>query len=224
MRIYCIDIETYGKPEGMIRDYLIDHIKPDARLKDPQKVEADVKAKAAAIDEKAALSPTTGRIVCVGIKRVDGLDEETTTHIARTPEEEATMLMGVAEILSHGSGGPDETGRSQPFTPFALVTFNGQSFDLPFLAARTAVAGVKFQWPHPRGRTHCDLFRVLGEHGSLEEWAIALLGRRKKSLGCEIKDLVEREEWEVIRQHCADDVELTAEIYSRLSEACELWR
>lgn len=67
MNPYIIyDIETYRSDR--LGEYINQkNIKPAANLVDPLKIEADIVKRKAAIVDKAALSPITGRITCMGI-------------------------------------------------------------------------------------------------------------------------------------------------------------
>lgn len=64
--------------------------------------------------------------------------------LARTPDEEPALLEGIDQVLR---------------TARAVVTYNGRSFDLPFVAMRRAVNGA----PAPSGWPGVYVFDLLGE-------------------------------------------------------------
>ena len=62
------DIETEGLPESELLAIMPD-FKPNGTLKDPDKIAADLAKKKAEWIEKAALSPLTGRVLCIGANK-----------------------------------------------------------------------------------------------------------------------------------------------------------
>jgi hypothetical protein len=98
-----------------------------ANLKDPDKIRASIEAKKKAWIDDAALSPVTGRVLCIGTLN------------------ESNFSWGRGIEL-------DEAGQIYDFWDFAdsflsihnqLVGFNCNSFDLPFLVKRSWKLGVK---------------------------------------------------------------------------------
>lgn len=69
MNHYCLDIET-----GPLPREAISHLKPTfeapSNYKDPVKIAENITAQEAAWFERAALSPLTGRVLVIGIKRI----------------------------------------------------------------------------------------------------------------------------------------------------------
>src|SRR3990167_1859094 len=134
-----IDIETVGDISPDLRAARTARLKPRANLTDPYKIRQDLTDKAAAIDEKAALSPATGRVVAVGLSiRPPGgewtehvltcwgpEDPESVQRQDGDPPPEATILCAVGNLL-------------WPHHEPTFVTFCGRTFDLPFLQARVA--------------------------------------------------------------------------------------
>ncbi len=92
-----------------------------------------------------ALNPLTGKIVCIGtlvhetgkgsaLYLADEAAEETVEHDGHAYRYRA--FTNEAELLQHFWNGLD--GKFQ-----AVVTFNGRSFDCPFLMLRSAVLGIR---------------------------------------------------------------------------------
>jgi len=77
----------------------------------------------------------------VGVMEFDGEDFVVKQYFARHYAEEPHLLADLADLLP---------------TFEMLVTFNGQSFDIPYMRDRATVHGVALQWP-PR---HLDLLPV----------------------------------------------------------------
>ena len=111
------DIETGPLPEDVLRE----RVKPNSRLKDPAKIEADIEKKMA----DGALSAYTGQVLLVGIK------SGRATHFLEGREQ--TILESFWACL-----------RGHFHHPW--VGFNTHRFDLPFLVRRSMVYGIPI--PH----------------------------------------------------------------------------
>lgn len=201
------DIETCADISPQMLRYLRRKLKPNASIKDPAKIEADLAKKEKALIEKAALSPRSGRVCIIGYayrdSNADGGAWESRVLVDKTGAEDA-LLSTFDDILAD-------------LKVAHIITFNGSVFDVPFLAARAMRWGLplRYKWPvgkwHPQ---HIDMFNVLGD-GSLEAWMIALFDTEKESSGADIADLVDEGRWDEAADHCLQDVEYLAKIYDR---------
>ena len=216
-----LDIETVADVSPEVRAALVARIKPRANLTDPYKIRQDVAEKEAAIDEKAALSPATGRVVAVGLAiRPPGDvwhehvvtcwpdDPQSVPRFTSDISPEALILRAVGNLL-------------WPHHEATFVTFCGRTFDLPFLQARIARHQLAENFRYSlttRGRG-LDLFDVLGQEYGLDIWARALLGRGKLASGEKVAGIVADKRWDWLRAYCLDDVRITREIYERLGGA-----
>lgn len=105
-----------------------------------------------------------------------------------------------------------------------LVTFNGRSFDLPVIVARSMLYGVDLRWYFAsrdmRYRYsevgHLDLCDALSDHGAakmvtLDAWArlIGLPGKANGD-GSQVAELYATEQLEAIANYCLADVAQTA--------------
>lgn len=99
--------------------------KPDARLKDPEKIAADLSAKA----EDAALHPTTGEILAIGYATGKGEAWEDLVSSQTMGESECIgrFLNESHEIVCNG-------GR--------IMGWNSHDFDIPYVIFRARVLGV----------------------------------------------------------------------------------
>ena len=123
MRVTIFDIETGPRPESELVEVLPEFSAP-ANYKDPSKIAESIAAQRAAWMEKAALSAVTGRIVAIGT-RVDGVNR------ILADESEADQLRAFWSIA-------EDCVRERR----ALVGFNINRFDLPFLIRRSWHHGV----------------------------------------------------------------------------------
>ena len=156
---FALDIETYEDTE-MKEDYReYRKMKKAKTLVQP----AAIKKAIVEAESKFALSPFSGQIILVGLldnnglKIQFGLDGSTEKVILQDAWRTINMLM------SEG---------------YRMLSYNGKKFDLPYLFKRALIKGV-FSTPtvavnellHPyHNHYHYDIFGVLGEQGSLEEW------------------------------------------------------
>ncbi len=113
------DIETGTRPEVIANP--ADWFKPDSRLKDPEKIRADLAESA----EKGALSPITGQVLAIGYS--DGKSDWAVTTLEQT--EKAIIdaaLFSFHERLCQGG---------------KIIGFNILEFDLSFLLLRACAIG-----------------------------------------------------------------------------------
>lgn len=212
-----LDIETYADVSEEQLKHIKAGIKPDGRIKDPAKIKADIAKKQTEVLDKAALSPRTGRVVCVGIgiRKLDDAKMAWWEFAAFLDEvnEEEKLLRIIDDTLADNIHGH-------------LITFDGRRFDLPFMAARAMKHGMalRYKWPLGYHPLHIDLFELLGKEGGLDAWAMGLLGRSKTTAGSEIAGMVEGERWNEIREHCLEDIRMTAELFDRLERVARLER
>lgn len=204
----CFDIETCGLPNAA--DFL-DPVTPDARLKDPEKIAADIEAKTAARLEKLALDWNVGRIAALGWWiQATGTD----VWICRTEDEERKALELFWLKQRHRT----------------LVGFNVKGFDLRFMVQRSRYLGV----PHPqldfgkysrKGIEDLYLLLTFGDgtydQGAMRRTLTAFC--RRFGLPCndaisgkDIPALVETGEWAKVESHVRSDVELTVALARKL--------
>ena len=225
MSAIVLDIET-AADEELVGELLAagppEPFEAPANYKDPAKIAgyiADADAQwRASVRNRAALSPRTGRVICVGWAWVDAS--------AQSGEVRAAALAGPveAELIEQISvlidGDPDTP-------PRLLVTFNGLSFDAPYIRLRAARLGLVVPGllrPQPRYRLepHLDLRMLLTDHdqralGRLTDWCAFLRTPRRPDLsvdhGAGIQAMVDGGDWAGIERLCVADVEATADLY-----------
>lgn len=215
--ILVLDIET-APDEMAVQRKVADPpmFSAPSNYKDPAKIEAYVAERAASwageVREKAALSPTTGRVVAVGLW---GLS----TPAPEVKVEADFPNYGEPKLLDWAQGVLAERR--------TVVTFNGSAFDLPFLRARFLKYGIpipRILLPQPRYKVgrHVDLREWLtawNNHatGTLEDWCFALVpgyvGHKGGLSGEDVAHLVQVGEWEVLRGYCRRDVEATKSLF-----------
>ncbi len=226
------DIETIGEDfdalDATTQDSLTRWIKRESYDEDEYQ--------AALTDVKQGLgfSPLTGSIVAIGVLDCDrdkgvvyfqdggkGLKEKTEDDIVYKPMDEKTML----EHFWDGSRAYDE-----------FVSFNGRTFDVPFLVARSAICGVRptkdlmsnrYLGSQRSGAKHIDLLDQLSFYGavrrkgSLHLWCRAFGIKSPKGdgvTGDDVSALFKEGKYMDIAQYNAQDLWATKALYEKWDE------
>jgi len=216
---YVLDIETVGVPwkslDDRTREYLLGRGKTDSDKE--------------AIPMRLGLSPGTGRVIVVGMFNLEkgtggmlvegkskGWHDGGPKGFRRFDGDEREILAEIWKMLSR-------TRR--------VVTFNGRSFDGPYLMLRSAMLGVpptlNLAGPRFQLDPHCDLAEVLTFHGAighdrsygLDYWCrrFGITSPKEEGLeGSLVQSYYDSGRLEEIVQYCARDVEATTELYRRL--------
>lgn len=202
-RAIVLDIETKADEAYTsrleFREQLRASIEAPSNYKDPVKIEAYCDDQFDKALQRFALSPMTGRVVCVGLAWLDE-DREPVTY---ADDSEAAVLMCLMNWL--------------PENPAALAGFNVRKFDLPFLATRASLHGIELApwWPHSRDyRRIADLRDVL-EDGALAKWLDRFGLPPKTAEGSEVEGMTLEE----IAAYCANDVKVERELVRRCAWA-----
>lgn len=210
MAYIILDLETVPHPDAK---QWADAPKADSRLKDPAKIEADLKEKAEKQADAFGLDPDMNRIVALGFHTVGFADP--TVYLMRDEfeEREQLKLFWAAYDAARFMGGEAR-----------LVTFNGFKFDLPVLMRRSMYLDVK----HPelnldRYRSpHIDLWQRLSYNGAISAHSLKFYAKRMgfgtldKVDGSQIAQLAAEEKWDDIEAHCLSDIGLTHALANRL--------
>ena len=201
----AIDIETVPSISAdQLRAEIAETKLGNAR--DPDKIKARLAEAESKARERAALSPLTGRVVCVSYagRTVEAWDEPRSI----CGDDEKELLVEVGRLLSGVVG--------------RWYSFNGRRFDLPFIVARMAIhglCGLSIPWPIDVARhRHVDVLDSLGGSGSLERWAMAMLGAEARKHGNwrDVAMWAEIGGWGQIKKYCERDVRLLCGIADRL--------
>jgi hypothetical protein len=218
MNRVVFDIETLGFPfdsfDEQQQEYLLKFSKTD-----DERTEAI---------QRLALTPLTGHIIAIGMlnpeshhgkvwfeadepdcfKSDDGMVE----FVSATEKE---MLEGFWETVAH-------------FDQF--ITFNGRSFDCPFLMLRSAILGVKptrnllpYRYSHDE---HCDLLEQLTFYNALRKFNLDFYcksfgihsPKADGITGLDLGPLFAERRFREIAEYCLGDVKATAELFQRWQE------
>jgi uncharacterized protein YprB with RNaseH-like and TPR domain len=209
-----VDIETVGKDfdsfDEITREYLLKFAESDEEIQ--------------AVKEGMGFSPLTGEIVAIGMlnpetdKGVvyyrspdtpqDDLEEEGIEYIADTEEGILTRFWDTVRHYDQ------------------FITFNGRSFDAPFLLIRSAfhrIKPTKDLMPNRYNLSHADLLDLLTFYGavrrkfSLHMWCKAFGIKSPKEegvTGYEVSDLFKQGQYLDIAKYCVGDLYATKDLFN----------
>lgn len=229
MAILAFDIESVALPlehfDEAQKEYLFRELE---KLCDED--ERDIRRQE--ITERLALSPFTARVVCIAMLNVDtkrGQVLYLCPDSSDTDEEQA----GPVEFVPL----PDEIEMLTAFWDVAkhydqIVTFNGRTFDVPFLYLRSAILNVPItrkDWLGYRYSTepHCDLaeqftfYGVSGREGAARRFNLDFYCKTfqidsPKSYGItgyDVGQFFMEGRYREIAEYCLRDVRATVELY-----------
>jgi hypothetical protein len=203
-----VDIETCGLPNAA--DYL-EPVVPDARLKDPEKIKADIADKEQARLQKLALDWNVGRVAAIGWWTERGGLQ---TRATWDENFEASALMEFWAAAKQRT----------------IVGFNIKGFDLRFLIQRSRYLGVTYPildlGKYSR-KGIVDLYLDLTfndgtyDQGAMRRTLHAFCRRfgihvNDSLKGSDVPALVEAGEWDQVLAHVTSDVQLTVALAQRL--------
>jgi len=187
---YGLDIETIGVDDIFSSRYIDRHV--DKRLKDTKKIEENK----VELKDKLALSPLTGRVILVGIA-VDGAE------VFFNNASEVELLYKTIDFIhvAYNKGS-------------RMITFNGKSFDIPFIVQRAIIHKIPFpievfsklMYPYNH-EYHIDI-RSFFPKGTLNEIAYLLGdgGSIDDSSGNVIQEYYEVGKLKEIEEKCRKDL------------------
>lgn len=190
------------------------------------------------VPHRLGLNPGTGRIAAIGMWRPDENEGGVLLAHPGPPQGEETHPPGEqgrwepfeedAMVYRH-----DEAGILREFWRYiregvgTIITFNGRSFDGPYLMIRSAILGV----PPTRNLIpyrysfddHCDLAEVLSFYRasplySLEFWCdrFGVPSPKGEMDGSRVGEAYRRGQFDEIGRYCLKDVQATAALYHKL--------
>lgn len=207
-----VDIETIGidfeSLDDKSKEYLLKYAKDDEEREQ--------------IKETLALNPLTGEIVSIGMfnpetqrgvvyyrggeNEVDFMDD----NISFKASSEEEMLAGFWEDIKKYK---------------QIITFNGRTFDAPFLHLRSAILKIKptrnlipYRYDY---KLHCDLLDQLTYYGASRRFNLDFYTKRfgirspkeEGVNGTLIGQMFEEGRQKEIAQYCARDIKATAKLY-----------
>jgi predicted PolB exonuclease-like 3'-5' exonuclease len=214
-----LDIETVPLEAALQAAYPREDRSPPSNWKDEEKIarwyaEDEAKWRDARVKE-CSLSPRLGRVVCIGHTSGD----EVVSFTAADESGEPELLRHFWDLMESSRG--------------RVVTFNGRTFDLPFLVLRSLSRGIEPSvssdvvraWTQRyRVNPHCDVRDLLTNwdsfaSGTLAEWCafVGVPHDEKVGAGGDIYDMHRNNNHAGIAAKCKADVRSTAELYQKVA-------
>jgi DNA polymerase elongation subunit (family B) len=236
MATLVFDIETSAIAEDNFDESQIEYLfRPAESLKDAQ--ERDERREL--IQRQFNLWPFTAQVVCIAMQNVETgrgkslfLADDFEENNCASTSIEFVPCMDESELLSEFWAIAPHYDR--------IVTFNGRSFDIPFLYLRSALLNVPIsqkKWLGYRFQVepHCDLaeqltfYNVSGRTGAARRFnldfycrAFGIESPKSQGVtGMDVSDLMAQERYLEIAAYCARDVVATAELYAIWKERLE---
>lgn len=175
--------------------------------------------------QKLALSPLTARVVAIGMLNPDS-NQGKVFYQSPSHERECTED-GLVEFVPGTEGAILEEFWKTIAHYTQYITFNGRSFDAPFLMVRSAMLGIKparnlvpYRYS---GAEHCDLMDQLTFYGATRKFNLDFYckGFGIKSpkgngiTGLDVGPLFQEGKFLEIARYCLGDVQATAELFRR---------
>ncbi|HWP82765.1 MAG TPA: ribonuclease H-like domain-containing protein [Bacteroidota bacterium] len=217
-----VDIETLAYPlesfDTAQRDYLLRF--------------SETEEERQAALQKLNLSPLTARIIAIGMlnpetNRIRMLFEAPTKTDEHSSDGSVHYLSGnEREILAHFW--KDVAHYDQ------IITFNGRSFDCPFLMLRSAILEITptrnllpYRFDHS---VHCDLLDQLTFYGSIRKYnldfyckAFGIESPKSHGItGLDLGRLYEEKRFQEIAEYCVGDLRATAELFRKWNQYLNL--
>ena len=202
-----IDIETVGQDPKDIPsravDYLFRHVGRDASG------EEEIEARQKEIVDRFGLDPTTGSIICIGLFDTDRQVGQALTH-----EDEKLLLTSFWKKLDEDP-------------PKLFVTFNGKSFDFPYINIRSAILEVlptmQLSVRRFTNSPHFDVREVLAgnerhRRGSLDYFCsiFGIPSPKERMNGAAVGEAYSQGRLDEIAQYCLADCRATGALYERV--------
>ncbi len=210
------DIETVGKDfdslDKRTQEYLLRWAETEEDIKD--------------VRESLSFYPLTGEIITIGM-----LNPDTDKGAVYFQSPEATIAPfeenGIRFESTSGAGAEKEILEKFWNTVKSykqIITFNGRSFDCPFILIRSAVHRIKPSkdlMPNRYGDSHIDLLEQLTFYGasrrrfSLDMWCktFGIKSPKEEGItGYDIKDLFRNKRYVDIARYCFGDIKATKEL------------
>lgn len=214
MNKVVFDIETLAYPLEQFDEKQQEYLMKFAKTEE-EKVEALLKMN---------LTPFTAQIIAIGMVNPDSNQGKV---LYQAPKSEPWFSDdGLVEFVSSS-----ETEMLEEFWKTIshysqFITFNGRTFDCPFLMLRSALLGVKPSrnlLPYRYSATeHCDLLEQFMFYGAFKRFnldfyckSFGIASPKSALTGLELGPLFREGRFKEIAEYCIGDVKATAELFRR---------
>jgi DNA polymerase elongation subunit (family B) len=209
------DIETLGYPLESFDEQQQQYLMKFATT-DEERLE---------VVQKLALTPFTGHIIAIGMLNPDSKHGKVWFESAQP--ESFTLEDGAMEMISASEKDMLEYFWQTIVHYEQYITFNGRSFDCPFIMLRSAILGIrptKNLLPYRFSfHEHCDLLEQLTFYNSIRKFnldfyckAFGIESPKSHGItGLDLGELYDQGRFREIAEYCYRDLKATAELYFR---------
>ena len=221
MRPYlCFNIETIADPESPIDGVVSpDAVDAPSNYKDMEKILAYKDKEAKRLTEesrsKFSLSPLTGRIICLSTMTNEDESPRNIFSPASTEKEIVASFMEQSADLFLKGG--------------IFVSYNGKSFDLPFLCVAAVRYGLHIPFSFAKYNSkynsmdHVDVYTVLSNYepkrGKLSEWSQRMGVSAVHGKGNMVHGWWNDANVVEIARHCMSNTLATAQLFTMLANS-----
>jgi len=213
----AFDIETLPIDDRDLTPMLIEELRDKLEKNKEKKNIEDENQLEMEKNKLKAVTPEFGQIICIGLKFEFGKHEFEGVFL---DDDEEALLTEFWEFL--GTVNPKRT---------QFVSFNGLSFDVPYIITRSAVHSVKptiksfLDLRRYQRFPHFDVCELLANWNNLKKRKLSvvcdLLGIGNPKLfanGSDVSRLHAQGKYDEIRTYCLGDVQATYDIYQRIKD------
>lgn len=214
MNKVVFDIETLGFPLDSFDEKQQEYLLKFAKTEE-ERTEAI---------QKLALTPLTGHIIAIGMLNPDSHHGK--VLFESTAQDFFTSDDGMIEYVSATEKDMLEEFWKSIVHFHQFITFNGRSFDCPYIMLRSATLGVKptrnllpYRYSFSE---HCDLLEQLTFYNAFRKFnldfyckSFGIKSPKSEGItGLDLGPLFEAGRFREIAEYCMGDVKATAELYS----------
>lgn len=216
------DIETFGSPfddfDQVQQDYLMKY--------------AETEQKREEVIQKLNLHPLTAQVVAIGVLNPDS----NAGKVLYQGEADERLPSGEGTVEFRSGNEKDILAWFwecvKPYDQF--ITFNGRSFDCPFLMLRSAILGIRPTRNLVSSRydssRHCDLLEQLTFYGAIRKFnfdfyckAFGIKSPKSGGVsGSDVGPMFRERRFREIADYCLADVRATTELFRRWNEYLNL--
>ena len=247
-----LDIETIQDENQVFTEEIVANYLPkiDARLKDPEKIAKAQEELEIDINKVKGLDPDFGKIICIGMLKVNALPSKLSPNDMSSFWNESTKI----EYYEYGRGFIDKCYISEGVIlqndnesellmslwdkliewkiPFKTITFNGLDFDIPFILKRSMLNRVGFPLHYLELRRftlfpHFDLLQLLSLYGK-QKLKSARFYNELYDLGFNLEkhdniyQLWKEGKYEKIKKLCQGDCNFVLKLFNHIAHSFDL--
>ena len=214
MNRVVFDIETLGFPLETFDEKQQEYLMKFARTEE-ERLEAI---------QKLNLTPFTAQVIAIGMLNPD--TNQGKVYYQAQERDPSFTEDGLVEFMPCSESGILEEFWKTVAHYSQFITFNGRSFDCPFLMLRSAILGIKptrnLMTYRYSANEHCDLMEQLSFYGAFRKFNLdfyckgfGIKSPKNEVTGLDLGSYFHAGRFHDIAEYCLGDVRATAELFHR---------